>query len=61
MDRSDFKESADSNFFGISPDRVVGLKYANCKIKLESVEKDAAGAVVLVKCKLVESDEKPKS
>jgi glutaminyl-tRNA synthetase len=61
VDRSDFREEEDKNFYGISPGRLVGLKYANAKIVLEKVEKDGSGAVVRLLCKAVESDEKPKS
>jgi glutaminyl-tRNA synthetase len=61
VDRSDFKEEADSNFFGISPGRLVGLKYANAKIMLKDVVKDAAGVVTRLNCEAVVNDEKPKS
>jgi len=60
VDRSDFQEEGDGNFYGISPGRLVGLKYANTKIMLESVEKKD-GVVSVLKCKIVENDEKPKS
>jgi len=49
IERSDFKEDADKNFFRLSIDREVRLKYAYI-IKCTHVVKDAAGEITEIHC-----------
>jgi len=64
IDSNDFRDVDDKNFFGLVPGgKVAGLKYANCKIICDSIEKDQNGKVASLKCRLLKADEgaKPKS
>ena len=60
IDRVDFKEEADKNFFGLTPSQEVGLKYAG-NIKVEKVIKDQKGKVVELECTYDDEKKKTKS
>ena len=49
IDRVDFRETDDKNFFGLTPKQEVGLKYAG-SIKVDEVKKDAKGKVIELVC-----------
>ena len=49
IDKTDFQENEDKDFFGLTPKQEVGLKYAGV-IKVEEVKKDAKGKVVELIC-----------
>jgi len=49
IERADFKEDADKNFFRLTIDREVRLKYAYI-IKCTQIEKDAAGNITEIHC-----------
>ena len=61
VDSSDIREKDEEDFFGIAPNKIVGLKYAHV-IKVVSIEKDQNGHFSEVKAELLkDSKEKPKS
>lgn len=49
IDRVDFREKDDKNFFGLTPNQEVGLKYAG-SIKVDEVKKDSNGKVIELVC-----------
>ena len=49
IDRVDFREKDDKNFFGLTPNQEVGLKYAG-SIKVDEVKKDTNGKVIELVC-----------
>jgi glutaminyl-tRNA synthetase len=52
IDRCDFSETFDSNFFGLSPEKPTVLRYGPT-IEVVGTDKDASGVVTLVKVKAV--------
>ena len=59
IDRTDFQENEDKNFFGLTPKQEVGLKYAGV-IKVEEVKKDAKGKIVEIVCTYSSESKKTK-
>ena len=59
IDRTDFQENDDKNFFGLTPKQEVGLKYAGV-IKVEEVKKDAKGKIVEIVCTYSSESKKTK-
>ena len=49
IERTDFQENDDKDFFGLTPKQEVGLKYAGV-IKVEEVKKDSKGKIVEIIC-----------
>ncbi|GMH99721.1 hypothetical protein TrST_g13109 [Triparma strigata] len=60
IDSADVKPEADANFFGFAPTQLVGLKYADIKVRCDEV-KVSGGKVVEVTCSVTDEDTKPKS
>ncbi len=64
IDASDFQEQDDPNYFGLAPNKWVGLKYADGCMRCDGVVKDATtGAVTELKCFLAHlppSNKRPK-
>ena len=59
IESSDFLEKDNQNFFGLSLNKVVGLKYLGIKIKCVGVNK-LDGVVRSLDCEIVEEEAKPK-
>lgn len=59
IERSDFHEVDSNDFFGLSLNKIVGLKYVGFKVKCVGVHKEN-GKVTQVDCEIVESNVKPK-
>lgn len=54
IDRDDFREEDDKNFFRLTPGQAVGLKYSDdSALKCTKVKKNAAGEVVEVEAEIV--------
>lgn len=49
IDRVDFREKDDKDFFGLTPNQEVGLKYAG-SIKIDEIKRDANGNVAELVC-----------
>lgn len=49
IDRIDFKEEEDKDFYGLTPKQEVGLKYGG-SIKLENIKKDEKGKITELVC-----------
>jgi glutaminyl-tRNA synthetase len=61
IDRSDFREEDDKDFFRLAPGKAVGLLNVPFKIEAKSFEKDASGNIIEIKAVKVESAAKPKA
>ena len=62
IDRSDFKEDMDANFYRLCPGQSVGLLQVPFPLSFVDVIKDESGKVIEVKVKLdVDSQKKPKT
>lgn len=62
IDRSDFREQDDPNYYRLAPNKTVGLLYVNHPITCTEVVKDKDGNVVLIKAKYEDKNErKPKT
>lgn len=61
IDRSDFRETDDKDFFRLAPGKTVGLLNVGFKIQATSFEKDAAGNVTEIKAIKVVDNSKPKA
>lgn len=59
IEKSDFSEQDNQNFFGLSLNKVVGLKYLGLKMKCVKVNKNSQG-VESLDCEIVEDASKPK-
>lgn len=59
IERTDFKEEEDKDFFGLTPKQEVGLKYAGI-IKVEEVKKDKNGKVTELVCTYSSESKKTK-
>lgn len=63
LERSDFRETADGDYRGLTPEQSVGLKYSGYIIKLQEVVRTPSGEVDYLKvtCEAVSEENKPKS
>ncbi|XP_068237763.1 probable glutamine--tRNA ligase [Palaemon carinicauda] len=63
LERSDFRETADGDYRGLTPEQSVGLKYSGYIIKLQEVIRTPSGEVDYLKvtCEAVSEDNKPRS
>ncbi|XP_064080495.1 probable glutamine--tRNA ligase isoform X1 [Macrobrachium nipponense] len=63
LERSDFRETADGDYRGLTPEQSVGLKYSGFIIKLQEVVRTPSGEVDYLKvtCEAVSEENKPKS
>ena len=59
IERTDFKEEEDKDFFGLTPKQEVGLKYAGI-IKVEEIKKDAKGKIIEIICNYTPESKKTK-
>jgi glutaminyl-tRNA synthetase len=59
IDKTDFKEEEDKDFFGLTPKQEVGLKYGGV-IKVEEVKKDAKGKITEIICNYTAESKKTK-
>jgi glutaminyl-tRNA synthetase len=59
IERTDFKEEEDKDFFGLTPKQEVGLKYGGI-IKVEEVKKDKNGKVIELICTYSSESKKTK-
>lgn len=59
IERTDFKDQDDPDFFGLTPHQEVGLKYAGI-IKVKSVQKDVNGNVIELICEYSADSKKTK-
>lgn len=59
IDRSDFHEVDSADFYGLSLNKIVGLKYIGVRVKCVKVYKEN-GKVTQVDCEVVENNQKPK-
>lgn len=54
IDRDDFREEDDKNFFRLTPGQAVGLKYSDdCALKCTKVTRDSAGKVLELEGEIV--------
>ncbi len=61
IERSDFREVDDPKFYGLAPDKEVGLLSTGCTMRCTSVERDAlTGAVSSVTCVVSPASDRPK-
>lgn len=63
IEQDDFKESADKNFFRLTKDQPVGLRYAGLVVTVDKVDKDSLGrpTQVTVTCQKATDCAKPKA
>ncbi|XP_059178645.1 glutamine--tRNA ligase-like [Physella acuta] len=63
IEQEDFKETADKNFFRLTKDQPVGLRYTGLVISVDKVIKDSLGQPLelVVTCKLAADAPKPKA
>lgn len=61
IDGADVRAEADSNFFGFAPTQLVGLKYADVKVRCDSVKVGKDGKPTEVICSVTDEVTKPKS
>ena len=61
IDRADFREVDDPDYFRLAPNKAVGLYNVPFSIRATSFETDASGKVTVVKAVKVPSSEKPKA
>lgn len=59
IEKTDFLETDNPNFFGLSLNKIVGLKYIGLKIKCVKVNKEGEN-ITSLDCEIVENDIKPK-
>ena len=59
IDKTDFKEEEDKDFFGLTPKQEVGLKYGGV-IKVEEIKKDAKGKIIEIICNYTAESKKTK-
>ncbi|XP_012939846.1 glutamine--tRNA ligase [Aplysia californica] len=63
IEQDDFKESADKNFFRLTKEQPVGLRYSGLVIFVEKLVKDSLGTPteLVVTCKMADDVPKPKA
>ena len=62
IESSDFRETDSEDYYGLAPNKTVGLRYAPCNIHCEKVVKDENGKIVEVHCTAdFEKKSKPKT
>ena len=59
IERADFREVDNPNFFGLSLNKIVGLKYVGLKIKCVKVNK-SDDVITSLDCEIIEEESKPK-
>lgn len=60
IEQSDFRSEASDEFYGLTPGRVVGLKYCPFKVKCVEVLRNAEGQAVELRCEVVDGSVKTK-
>lgn len=60
IENSDFRSEASDEFFGLTPGKVVGLKYCPFKVKCLEVLRNEAGQPTELRCEVVDSNIKTK-
>lgn len=58
IDRNDFRMQDEDDYFGLAPNKMVGLKYA-FRIWCDEVEVDSNGEPVLLKCSILSETDRP--
>ena len=59
IDKTDFKEEEDKDFFGLTPKQEVGIKYGGI-IKCEEIKKDEKGKIIEIICNYTPESKKTK-
>ena len=60
IDSTDFRMQNDPSYFGLAPDKAVGLKYHGSNLICDEVIQDKEGKVVELKCHIDASEGRPK-
>ena len=60
IDASDFRLEDSSDYYGLAPNKAVGLKYHGGNLICDSVDKDKSGKVVALTCRLDTAEDRPK-
>ena len=59
IDKTDFKEEEDKDFYGLTPKQEVGIKYGGI-IKVEEIKKDEKGRIIEIICNYTPESKKTK-